>query len=137
MRRSLAVVFVIAASLAGSLAACSKKNTVDPGPACPKVVDNMLVVMKQAYAGHDTVELANRDQMIAQCEQRKMPPRERKCLAEAKNVSDLASCRSTKPGSPGAPPTPTRPLPTGVAPAAGVAPEGSAAPQPAPAGSAQ
>jgi hypothetical protein len=129
MRRSFAVLVTVA-----SLAACSKKDKLDAGPACPKVVDNMLVVMKKGYPGHDAVELANRDQMITQCEQRKMSAKERTCLAEAKDLNDLATCRSTKPGAPGASPTPTRPLPIGGPPT--TAPSGSAAPSAAPAGSA-
>lgn len=98
---------------------CAKKKA-DPGPSCAQVVDHMMVVMKQGMAGHDSVELANRQQMIDQCEQRKLSAKERRCMAEAKDLSALASCRPAKPR-----PAPTRPLPTGgaaPAPAAGTAP---------------
>ncbi len=123
MRTPLAAVFAFV--VAASLAACGTKQEpkADPGPPCPVVVDNMLVVMKQGLAGHDTVQLGNRDQMIAQCEGRKMTAKERTCLAGAKDITSLANCRTAKPGAPAAPasqptPTPTRPLPQEPAPQA-------------------
>ena len=76
---------------------CSKSAKPDVGPACPDVVDHMLVVMKQGLTGHDTVALGNREQMIAQCEQRKMTAAERHCLADAKTLADLSTCRPAKP----------------------------------------
>jgi hypothetical protein len=71
---------------------CSKSNHADVGPACGDVVDHMLAVMKAGLTGHDTVALGNRDQMIAQCEQRKMSATERRCLLNAKAIADLAAC---------------------------------------------
>jgi hypothetical protein len=76
-----------------SVTACKKP---DNGPACPAVVDHMLDVMKAGLTGHDSLALGNRDQMIQQCEQRKMTPTERRCLANAKTLADLASCRPQK-----------------------------------------
>jgi hypothetical protein len=107
---------------------CSKKS--DNGPACPEVVDHMVVVMKEGLKGHESVNLGDRGQMITQCEQRKMSPSVRRCLATAKNLEALASCRPAPSGPPpsAAPPQPlpTRPLPTGsAAPAAGSAGSGS------------
>lgn len=111
------------------LLGCSSKKA-DDGPACPKVVDNMLVVMRQSMAGHKSVELANRDQMIAQCEARKMTAKERTCLAAAKDVMGLANCREAKPGAL-PPPEKTRPAaPAPEVPAGSSAPAGSASPSP-------
>ena len=75
------------------------KKPVDTGPACPEVVDHMLVVMKQGLTGHDGVQLGNRQQMIDQCEQRKMSADERTCLRAAKTLAELASCRKPAAGS--------------------------------------
>jgi hypothetical protein len=99
---------------------CSKK--ADNGPACPEVVDHMVEVMKAGLKGHESVNLGDRGQMITQCEQRKMSPDVRRCMATAKDIKALASCR----------PATATPPPPGP-----VAPTGSAAPAPAvPAGSA-
>jgi hypothetical protein len=104
---------------------CSKKS--DNGPACPEVVDHMVVVMKAGLKGHESVNLGDRTQMITQCEQRKMSPSMRRCMLDAKDLPALASCRpatGAPPPNAGPPqPLPTRPLPTGSA--AGT--EGSAA----------
>jgi len=53
----------------------------------------MLEVMNQGLTGHESLALGNREQMIAQCEQRKMSDTERRCLAASKSLEDLASCR--------------------------------------------
>lgn len=106
------------------VAGCSKK--ADNGPACPEVVDHMVIVMKEGLKGHESVNLGDRQQMITQCEQRKMSPSVRRCLATAKDLVALSSCRpATAPAPPdqGPPqPLPTRPLPTPSA----AAPEGAA-----------
>jgi hypothetical protein len=85
---------LLVTSLLAALAACSKP---DNGPGCPAVVDHMLEVMKAGLTGHDSVALGDREQMIQQCEQRKMTPAERRCLAAAKTLSDLATCRPKPP----------------------------------------
>lgn len=83
-----------------TLAACSKKaDTSDKGPACPEVVDHMVTVMRQGLTGHAGVDLGDRDQMIAQCEARRMSATERRCMATAKDLGQLASCRP-KPAQP-------------------------------------
>lgn len=97
------------------LAACSSKTKPDPGPTCDKVVDNMLIVMKQGLTGHDSVQLGNRDQMIAQCEQRNMTADERRCLATATDLAGLAACRPAKPGARPRSPVPAQQLPAGSA----------------------
>ena len=73
------------------------------------IVDHMLEVTKQQLPGHDSQELGYRAQMIAECEKRKVPASQRKCLVAAKTLADLAECRAKDK------PTPTRPLPTGSA----------------------
>ena len=82
--------------LATSLLAVTACKKANDGPACPAVVDHMLEVMKAGLTGHDSLALGNRDQMIQQCEQRKMSATERRCLANAKTLGDLASCRPNK-----------------------------------------
>jgi hypothetical protein len=101
---------VVAALL---LAACGKGNKADSGPPCDKVVDHMMGLTKQMMPGHDPESLGDRKQLIADCEQRKMPPAVRKCLVESKSFNDLAVCRRNNP-TPAVKPTPepTRPLPT-------------------------
>lgn len=83
------------------LTGCSKSKSAapDPGPGCPEVVENMLVVMKQIVTGHGDVELGNRQQMIDQCEARKYSATERKCMVAAKTLDDLASCKPPATGS--------------------------------------
>ena len=92
--RGLLVAFVL-------LTGCKQdaKKAPDPGPACPEVVDHMLEIMKQGLTGHDGMQLGNRQQMIDQCETRKMTAEERKCLRAAKTLGDLASCRKPAAGS--------------------------------------
>ena len=82
----------IAASL---LFATSCKS--DPGPACPQVVDHMLEITKQQYGGHGGLELANRKQMIAECERRGYPRAMRVCLTGAKTLEDLGTCQKPDP----------------------------------------
>jgi len=84
---------------------CSKKK-VDNGPACPEVVDHMVEVMKAGLKGHDSVNLGDRNQMIKQCEDRKMSAEMRRCMATAKDLAQLASCRpvTPPPGAMTAPP---------------------------------
>jgi hypothetical protein len=82
-----------------TLTACSKKTATDTGPACPDVVDHMVIVMRQGLTGHSGVDLGDRQQMIAQCEARHMNATERRCMATAKDLAQLASCRP-KPAQP-------------------------------------
>jgi hypothetical protein len=119
-----ALLFVLVVPLAG----CSKKT--DNGPACPEVVDHMVIVMKEGLKGHESVNLGDRGQMITQCEQRKMSPSVRRCLATAKNLEALASCRPAPTGAPRPTPgpAPQQPLPAPPLPAGSAAPAaGSAA----------
>jgi hypothetical protein len=126
MRALFVVLAVISAS------ACSKKAE-DKGPACPEVVDHMVVVMREGLKGHESVNLGDRTQMIEQCEKRKMSAAERRCMATAKDLAALASCRPKKapppaqgqpavespapqPSAPTAPPIPS---PTPLPPTAG------------------
>jgi hypothetical protein len=122
---------LVALLAVGLTLGCSKKKA-DDGPACPEVVDHMVIVMKAGLKGHESVNLGDRSQMITQCEQRKMPPSVRRCLATAKDLVALSSCRpatGTTPPPDQVPPQPlpTRPLPTGsaAAPAEGSAGSGS------------
>ncbi len=113
MRVSFVLLAVISAS------ACSKKAE-DKGPACPEVVDHMVVVMREGLKGHESVNLGDRTQMIEQCEKRNMSAAERRCMATAKDLATLASCRPKKPAptAPGQPPAETNaPQPTAPAPA--------------------
>jgi hypothetical protein len=119
--------FVMIAALL--VAACNKTKT-DSGPSCDKVVDHMQVLMKQMMPGHDEAALGDRKQMIAQCEQRKMPASVRRCLVEAKSFNDLAACQ--KPGS--TPATQGAPAPRPAAPSASPSPSLSEAPPGPPAG---
>jgi len=84
--------------------ACSKKAQQEPPPSCDKVVDHMLLVMKQGLTGHGDLELANKKQMVDQCEARKLSTAERKCMLAAKDLASLAACRPAP-----ATPTPTAP----------------------------
>lgn len=105
MRATLFALLVVAS------AACAKKSEPPP-PACPEVVDHMLVIMKQGLTGHDSVNLGNRQQMIDQCEARKLSATERRCMLGAKDLTALASCRPR--------PAPTAPAgPVTVPPAPG------------------
>jgi hypothetical protein len=109
------------------VAGCSKK--ADNGPACPEVVDHMVIVMKAGLKGHESVNLGDRQQMITQCEQRKMSPSVRRCLATAKDIVAMSSCRpatGTPPPDRAPQPLPTPPLPTGSAAVGDGAPAGSA-----------
>ena len=97
------------------LLGCSKKEQQkeDPGPPCSQVVDKMVEITMQVVPGHDPSMFGDKKQMIAECEQRKMPASQRKCIVAAKTKDDLAKCRPEKPAAPPAEPTTTRPLPTG------------------------
>lgn len=122
--------FVMIAAL---LVAACNKTKADSGPSCDKVVDHMQELMKQMMPGHDEAALGDRKQMIAQCEQRKMPASVRRCLVDAKTFNDLAACQpqgpapSTRP----APPAPTPSAPSAPAPAPSASP---APPAPTPSG---
>src|SRR5437867_2117534 len=85
------------------VAACHHE---DPGPACPQVVDHMLEVTKLGLTGHGNIELGNRTQMIAGCEQRKYPASVRKCLLGAKDLTQLGNCQKYEPPAPHDPPPP-------------------------------
>jgi hypothetical protein len=114
MRALFVVLAVISAT------ACSKKAE-DKGPACPEVVDHMVVVMRAGLKGHESVNLGDRTQMIEQCEKRKMSAAERRCMATAKDLAALASCRPNKTPPPAAmppAPAPGAPAPTAPTPAA-------------------
>ena len=78
-----------------ALVGCGSK---DDGPSCDKVVDNMLVITKQAMpAGHDGMDAGNsRKAMIDQCVARKMSADERRCLAAAKDVTGMAACTPSR-----------------------------------------
>lgn len=84
--------------------ACSKKTSEPPVPTCSQIVDNMLVVMKQGMTGHGGLEMGNREQMVKQCESRKLTPEAKRCMLVAKDLTQLASCSS--------PPKPTAPAVT-------------------------
>ena len=100
-------IILVAAFLFG----CSKKAKEDPGPPCDQVVDKMVEITMQVVPGHDPSMFGDKKQMIAECEQRKMPASQRKCIVAAKNKDDLAKCRP----SPAPESTTTRPLPAGSA----------------------
>ena len=75
------------------LCACSKKAE-DKAPTCAEVTDNMLKIVQSQYPGHsDMGAMGNRQQAIQQCEVRKMPANEKRCIANAKTMDDLAVCR--------------------------------------------
>jgi hypothetical protein len=84
MSRWIALVLVVAAC---------KDN---PGPSCGQIADHMIVVMKQ-LPGHEDQQLADRNQMIAQCEKRDYPRTVRKCLVAAKTLDDLSICQRAEP----------------------------------------
>lgn len=109
-----ATLFVVA------LLACgSSKKKEDPGPTCSQVVDHMLEIMKGGLTGHGNVEMGNRQQMLDQCESRKLTPTQRKCMLAANNIATLANC-SAPPK-----PLPTAPAGPATAPATPAAPAGS------------
>ena len=125
MRALLVVLAVISAS------ACSKKAE-DKGPQCPEVVDHMVIVMREGLKGHESVNLGDRTQMIDQCVKRNMSAAERRCMATAKDLAALASCRPKKTAPPEAqlpaqgsqtpapaPASPPMPSPTPLPPSAG------------------
>src|SRR5262245_40139795 len=118
-------VLLVALAIAG----CSKK-AADNGPPCPVVVDHMVVVIKEGIKGHESVNLGDRQQMITQCENRKMSAAERRCMATAKDLAQLASCRPAKSPPPGPPPNTPPPPPS---PPAAAAPPPSAPTPTAPA----
>ena len=75
------------------LCACSKK-TEETAVTCAEVTDNMLKIMQAQYPGHgDMGAMGNREQAIQQCEARKMPAAEKRCIVKAKTTDDLAACR--------------------------------------------
>lgn len=84
--------------------ACGKKSSEPPVPTCGQIVDNMLVVMKQGMTGHGGLEMGNREQMVKQCESRKLTPEAKRCMLGAKDLTQLASCSS-----------PPKPMPTAPA----------------------
>jgi hypothetical protein len=94
----LARVIVCVSCLVG----CGSKAAEDPGPSCAQVMDHILEVTKQQLVGHGDMQLGQRDAMIKQCEERKMPVKTRTCLLAAKTLADIAECRAGKPS--GGPP---------------------------------
>lgn len=76
------------------LAACSKKAAEDKGPTCAEVTDHVLEIARIAYPGHgDMGANGNRQAQIEQCEARKVPAAERRCMIAAKSMEALAQCR--------------------------------------------
>ena len=74
-------------------AACSKSEP--PAPPCADVVDHTLAITKVKY-DHGDMELGDRKGMIAQCE-KEFSPTMRRCLHEAKDLTDVGKCRGVKP----------------------------------------
>lgn len=85
-----------------ALCACSKKAE-EKAVSCAEVTDNMLKIMQAQYPGHgDMGGMGNREQAIQQCEARKMPAAEKRCIVNAKSTDDLAACRrASMPKDPG------------------------------------
>ena len=86
-------------------AACPKK-AAERVPTCAEVTDSMLKIMQSKYPGHgDMGAMGNREQAIKQCEAGNMTADEKRCIANAKTVDDLAQCRRASmqkaPGSAG------------------------------------
>lgn len=124
------------ALIAAVLVACHKG---DSGPPCDAVTDHVLQLMKQAMPGHD--DMANRQQLIDQCKQRKMPAKMRQCIVDAKTFNDLAACNTGAQKTTTPTPPPLTPVPPAPANPTGTTGSGSAAaptpvPAPAPSGSA-
>ena len=112
--------------VAALLVACSKKKE-DAGPTCDQVADNLIAVTKQMLPGHGDQAMGDRKAMVAQCEQRKMPAAQRKCLVAAKTFDELAKCRGNEP-VPAQRPAPVTPAAPPSAPPAPPPSPGSAAP---------
>ncbi len=106
---------MVAALLAATTAAC-KKGGSDAGPPCDQVVDHMQLLMKQMMPGHDPAALGNRQQMIDQCVQRKMPADVRRCILAATSFNDLSTCRKKAPTATTTTPTPPPTQPAGTTP---------------------
>lgn len=76
-------------------AACSKQAP-EKVPTCAEVTDRMLKIVQAEHPGHgDMGAMGNREQAMKQCEVRKMPAAERRCIVRAKTMEDLARCRRT------------------------------------------
>jgi hypothetical protein len=88
MSRLALVVSLLSLVLGG---ACSKSKS-DDGPPCTTVVDNMMMVTKQAMSGHGDLEVQNRKVMIDQCEKRSLTAAQKTCLATAKDLAGIAAC---------------------------------------------
>jgi len=84
--KRIALVFLLCA-------ACSKK-AAEKVPTCAEVTANMLKIMQTKYPGHgDMGAMGNREQLIQQCEARKIPATEKRCIVAAKTEDDLGQCR--------------------------------------------
>jgi hypothetical protein len=84
------------------LAACSNKAAEDQGPTCAVVTDHVLEIARITYPGHgDMGGAGNRKAQIEQCEVRKMPAVERRCMMAAKTLEALAECRRRSLGTEG------------------------------------
>ena len=118
-RLSAMIRLASAFGLALVFVACS-----NPGPACPEIVDHMLLVMKTQFSGHGGVEVGNRKAMIETCEGRQMSKETRECLMAAKDQEGIGNCHAYTRHPPPVHPTP---LPSG---SAATPPIGSAAPAP-------
>ena len=64
-----------------SLVACSKKG--DGAPSCAQVADRMIALTKTE---------AHKDNLVAECEARKVSPAQRTCMVNAKDMGELAGC---------------------------------------------
>ena len=72
------------------LTACAKEKV----PSCAEVTDHMLATVKKEYAGHGDMGAAgNRQSAIEQCETRKVPASERRCIMSATSTEQIAQCR--------------------------------------------
>jgi hypothetical protein len=73
------------------LAACGKN---EKAPTCAEVTDHVLEITRIAYPGHgDMGASGNREAQVQQCEARKLPAAERRCMMSAKSMEDLGQCR--------------------------------------------
>jgi hypothetical protein len=76
------------------LCACSSKKAEEKAPTCAEVTDKMIQIMQIAYPGHgDMGGMGNRERTVQECEARKMPAAEKRCIVAAKTMEDLGVCR--------------------------------------------
>ena len=72
------------------LGGCAKEKA----PSCAEITDHMLEIVKKEYAGHgDMGAQGNRKNAIDQCEARKVPAGERRCIMSAISTEQIAQCR--------------------------------------------